>query len=581
MRPIRYTLRFPAPHTHTFEVEAVYPADGVDEITLMMAVWTPGSYLVREYSGKIESLRALDGNGEELPLEKTAKNRWRVRTSGKPEARLEYRLYAREMSVRTNWVEKDFAVVIGAATFVTLIDPATDRPAVTEHHVKLEMPPGWPDSESGMDPGDAPHSWRAADFDELVDSPILAGELSIYRYEAGGKPHALVNLGEAGVWDGPRSAADVERITRAQVELWGGVPYPRYFFLNAITETGGGLEHGASTLLMAKRFATRTRKDYTHWLKLVSHELFHAWNGKRLRPAELGPFDYERENYTTALWVVEGLTSYYESVLLSRAGVIDETTFLEQISEDIESLQTTPGRETQGVSASSFDAWVKFYRRDEGSPNRTVSYYVKGAVAGMLLDAEIRTASAGERSLDDVMRAAYERYSGERGYTEAEFRALAAEVAGKDLSGWFAQTLDGVGELDYTTFLRWFGLRFAPVCDGEEPSAWLGVKTSQREGRLVVTEVRRGTPGFEAGLNADDEILAIGDFRVPPGGLDDRLSRYRPGDELSLLVARRERLARVEVKAGQKPRESWKLEVDPEAPEETKARRGAWLGLNG
>jgi predicted metalloprotease with PDZ domain len=197
----------------------------------------------------------------------------------------------------------------------------------------------------------------------------------------------------------------------------------------------------------------------------------------------------------------------------------------------------------------------------------------------MLLDAEIRTASAGERSLDDVMRAAYERYAGERGYTDAGFRTLAAEVAGKDLSGWFAHAVDGVGELDYTTFLGWFGLRFAPVCDGgEEPAAWLGVKTSQREGRLVVTEVRRGTPGFEAGLNADDEILAIGDFRVPPGGLDDRLSRYRPGDELPVLVARRERLVRVDVKAGEKPRDSWKLEVDPEGPEETTARRGAWLG---
>ena len=577
MPPIRYTVRFPAPQTHTFEVEAAYPAGGADTLTLMMAVWTPGSYLVREYSGKIEALRALDEAGAELPVDKVAKNRWRVSAKG-GEVRLQYRLYAREMSVRTNWVEKDFAVLIGAATFVTLVDPRTDRPMDAEHLVRLELPPEWPAAASGMAAGDAPHSFRAADFDELVDSPILAGDLAVYPYEVEGKPHALVNLGEAEVWDGPQSAGDAEKITEAHVGFWGGAPYPRYVFLNAITEAGGGLEHKTSSLLMAKRFATRAKKDYQRWLKLVSHELFHAWNGKRLRPAELGPFDYERENYTTGLWVVEGLTSYYESVLLARAGLMDEQTFLEHISEDIESLQTTPGREVHAASESSFDAWVKLYRRDEGSPNRTVSYYVKGAVVAMLLDAKIRAATGGERSLDDVMRAAFERYSGERGYTDEQFRALASEVAGEDLSGWFARALDGTGELDYEPLLSWFGLRFTPAKDDDgEPAAWLGAKTAVREGRLMVTEVRRGAPAFEAGLNVDDEILAIDDFRVPPSGLDDRLERYRPGDELSLLVARRERLVRLTVRAGEKPGETWKLEADPEAGEETKERRAAWL----
>ena len=207
-----------------------------------------------------------------------------------------------------------------------------------------------------------------------------------------------------------------------------------------------------------------------------------------------------------------------------------------------------------------------------------ISYYVKGAVIAMLLDAKIRAASGDASSLDDVLRAAYERYSAEQGYTDAEFRAVVSEVAGHDLSGWLARALDETGELDYTPLLDWFGLRFAPPVEEEgEPAAWLGAKTEVREGRLIVTEVREGAPGFEAGLNVDDEILAIDDFRVPPAGLDDRLSRYRPGDELSVLVSRRERLLRLTVKAGEKPSETWKLEVDPEAPEETKSRRAAWL----
>jgi predicted metalloprotease with PDZ domain len=266
--------------------------------------------------------------------------------------------------------------------------------------------------------------------------------------------------------------------------------------------------------------------------------------------------------------------------MLARAGLIDEKTFLEQISEDIESLQTTPGRELDSTASASFDAWVKLYRRDDGTPNRTVSYYVKGAVVGMLLDAEIRAASQGKRSLDDVMRAAFERYSGERGYTEEEFRALVSETAGADLSAWLARALDGTEEVDYSRLTGWFGLRFVELKpDGDEPAAWLGAKTAVREGRLLVTEVRRGTPAFEAGLNVDDEILAIGDFRVPPAALDERLKHYRPGDALELLVSRRERLTRLKVTAAEKPRQTWKLEVDPEAAPETKARRASWLGM--
>ncbi|MEZ5395236.1 MAG: PDZ domain-containing protein [Bryobacterales bacterium] len=574
MPPIRYTVRFPAPQTQTFEVEAVFSVEGVDEATLMMAVWTPGSYLLREYSGKVESLSVSSGQ----PVEKIAKNRWRIATQGASEVRVVYRLYAREMSVRTNWVEKDFAILIGAGTFLTLVDPSTDRPVKTEHHVQLEPPSSWPRSASGMRSGDAPHSFVAQDFDELVDSPILAGDLAVYPYEVDGKPHELVNLGEGGVFDGARAAADSQTLTRAQVDFWGGAPYPRYSMLNAITESGGGLEHKNSALLMSKRFATSTRKDYVRWLKLFSHEFFHAWNGKRLRPAELGPFDYEHENYTTGLWVVEGLTSYYESVLLARAGLIDEATFLEQLSEDIENLQGTPGREVDTAAAASFDAWVKLYRRDEGSPNRSVSYYVKGAVVGMLLDAEIRSATNGKSSLDDVLRAAFARYAGETGYTGAQFRGLVSETAGIDLAPWLERALDGTSELDYSIFLTWFGLRFTPPkAEGDEPAAWLGANTAVREGRLFITEVRRGTPAFGAGLNVDDEIVGINGFRVAPSALDDRLAHYRPGDKLEILISRREKLETIAITATAKPSESWKLEVDPAAPEMTTARRAAWL----
>ena len=573
MPAIEYTLRFPAPETNYFEVEASFPSEGRKSIELMMATWTPGSYLIRDYSGRLDSFDSDAG------LEKISKNRWRAETGGAARTRVRYRLYAREMTVRTNWVEKDFAIVIGAATFLTLVDPQTDHHAKHPHHVRLELPEGWRHTAAGMAQGEAPHSFVAADFDELVDSPILAGDLAIYNFNLDGKPHSLVNLGEGGVWDGPKSAEATEAVTRAQIDFWGGVPYPRYHFLNAITESGGGLEHKNSTLLMSSRFATSTRAGFVRWLRLVSHEFFHTWNGKRLRPAALGPFDYERENYTPSLWVVEGLTSYYEGILLARAELIKDDEFLDGLSGDIKSVQTRPGRLVQSSTESSFDAWVKLYRRGDNSSNDEVSYYASGAVVGFLLDAKIRKSTKDRRSLDDAMRLAFERYSGDAGYTEQQFRGVLNEAAGQDISVWLAGALDQPGDVDYSEALEWFGLRFNPADeskDGDQP-AWVGATAADRNGRLVVTALPRGTPAYEAGLNLDDEIVAVNGYRVPADGWDKRLQQYRPGDTLSVLVARREKLETIAIPTRQAPEETWKLEVDPEASEDAKQRFADWL----
>jgi predicted metalloprotease with PDZ domain len=580
MDPIRYTIRFDQAANHYIEVDAVYPADGASAIDLMMAVWTPGSYLVRDYSGKVESLVARSPAGDPLDIEHPRKNRWRIATGGAAQVRLAYRIYCREMSVRSNWVERDFAILNGAATFITLVDPATDTHAVAAHEVALELPPGWPSSHSSLSRG-AGDRYRAEDFDQLVDSPILAGDLAVYPFSIDGVEHFLVNLGEGGVWDGARSAADVETLTTEQIRFWGEIPYSSYSFLNAVTEGRGGLEHKASTLLMTSRWATRTRESYVKWLKLVSHEFFHTWNVKRLRPAALGPFDYERENHTSSLWIAEGFTSYYESVLLRRAGLIDDTELLEAVSEDIRDLQTAPARLVQPVGESSFDAWTKAYRRDENAPNSVVNYYAKGAVIALLLDAKIRKLSDGARSLDDVMREAYRRYSGEQGYTPDQFAALISEIAAHDLSAWLGEAVDGSAELDYNDLLAWYGLRFKAKekKEGEDkpPAAWIGAKTELREGRLIVTEVRRETPAHTAGINVEDEILAIGDYRITAGKLDERLERYRPGDQLSLLVSRREKLMRIPIVSAETPSQTWTLEIDPDAPDSANQQRQAWL----
>src|SRR5947199_4787989 len=403
--PIAYTLRFPAPQTHYVEVEARVPTDGRPEVELMMAVWTPGSYLVREYARTVEAVAAATESGEPLPVEKTVKNRWRIGTRQAPRIVVKYRVYCREMSVRTNFVDSGFALINGAATFLTLAD-GPRRP----HEVRLELPADWKVSASPLAPlpGGGEHAYGAEDFDTLVDSPVYAGNARTYPFEVAGKPHFLVNEGEGGVWDGPRSAADAEKIVRAQVELWGVAPYPRYVIFNLLTESGGGLEHRNACTLMSSRWKSRTHEGYLDWLGLVSHELFHAWNGKRLRPVELGPFDYEREVYTRGLWVVEGITSYYGDLLVHRAGFSTVKEYLKNLSKSIDTMQTTPGRRVQPLDESSFDAWIKAYRRDENSNNSGISYYTKGEVVAFLLDARIRRATAGKKSLDDAMRLAFQ-----------------------------------------------------------------------------------------------------------------------------------------------------------------------------
>jgi predicted metalloprotease with PDZ domain len=572
---IRYTVRFPAPHTNYLEVEAIVPTDGRASVEMFMAVWTPGSYLVREYARNVEGVRATAA-GRSATVHKITKNRWRITTTGAREIALNYRVYAHEMSVRTNWVDADFAVVNGAPTFMTLAPEAaaSDPPYNRPHDVRLELPAGWKTSITGMPdaPDGAPHHYRAPDFDALVDSPIVVGNPAVHRFIAGGKPHVLVDVGEGGVFDGARAAADLARIVQADEKLWGSLPYDKYVFFNVLTGVSGGLEHRNSVMMMASRWAMATDGRYLSWLSLASHEYFHLWNVKRLRPVELGPFDYEHEVYPKSLWISEGITDYYADLQIARAGVSSPWDFVAQLSDNIRTLQTTPGRLTQTAEMASFDAWIKYYRADENSINSSISYYTKGAVLGFVLDARVRAATSGAKSLDDVMRTAFTRYSGARGFTPEEFRQTASEVAGVDLGPWFARALETTEEIDYAPALEWFGLEFRAAPQVSDPPAWLGAKTRVESGRLMVENVPRDTPGLDAGLNPGDEIIAIDDFRVPADRFDERLQSYKPGQRVTMLVARRDELKRLTVTLGSEPPDRWTLRVKPSATPEQRER---------
>lgn len=553
-----YTLTFPDAARHRVNVRAEAP-QGCG--SWWMATWIPGSYLVREFAQHVTEVAAHGPDGP-LTVTKTAKNRWSVDCAEGPVV-LTYTLYANELSVRTNHVDADGAVLNGPSTF--LIPEAGQAGAFAVRTVSE-----WPGPFTAL-PERSPGERVAADVDTLFDSPMLLGASHTSRFTVEGVEHTLVTRGGGTLWDHDKAAADVARIVEAQRAMWGAFPYERYVFLNAALGGRGGLEHDASTLVLADPWATRADDPYEAWLGIMSHELFHAWNVKAVRPAALGPFDYEAENYTRELWIAEGFTSYYDDLFLLRAGLIDREGWLEAMSKQIRQVQDDPGHLVMPLADASFDAWIEFYRPDADSPNQAVSYYRKGAVVAWLLDTEIRRRTDGRRSLDDVLRAAWPRFA-DTGYDGAAFRALVSEVAESDMGPWLHDHVDRALPLDLAPALQWWGL--VAEADGED-TPWLGLRTRTEGDRVVVSHVLRDGPGWVAGLNPDDELVAIDGWRVDAA--HDRLAGVAAGTEVQVTVSRRGQLRTLSLTVGPKP-PKLELAVDPAAPLAAARRRAAWAG---
>lgn len=471
IEPITFTVRFPAPDKHVAEIEAWYPTNGRASVELMMPIWTPGFYRVENYASQVRDLSANTPDGQALKVEQPKKNRWMVQTGGAKSIAVSYKLRCESRSVTTNWVGDDLAVLNGAATFLTLAETGK-RP----HDIRLELPGSWERSITalGAAPDGRANHYRAADFDTLVDSPIVAGNPELHEFDVAGSKHVVANFGDFTGWDGKRAAGDLETLVREHRRMWGALPFKRYVFLCVFRRGGGGLEHRDSTLVTCNAAAMRTPASYLSWLNFVSHEYFHAFNAKRLRPVELGPFDYEKAPRTSGLWVAEGITSYYDGLVTTRAGLAQPKDFLARRSANIDRLQKSPGRLKQTLEQASLDVWTSSFS-GLGGDSQTVSYYVKGPVVAFLLDAKIRQESRGTKSLDDVMRLAYERYSGEKGFTADQFRKTAEEVAGVDLQAWFHKAIASAEELDYAEALDWFGLQFA-AGDGDAKTWRLEVR---------------------------------------------------------------------------------------------------------
>ena len=508
---IGYRLAMPDPTNHLLALTLTVENWRDRVLDVKLPIWTPGSYLTREYAKQLQDFRAIDADGRPLVSEKAAKNHWRVECGGSEIIEIHYRLFAYDLTVRTNHFDRTHAFIVGAATFFRI-------PGYEQQPIEVEVVP--PESSwqvattlEELEPGRHGPRFRAPDFDTLVDSPFEIGIHETFEFEACGKPHAYKVWGKHN-GDLAKISADTAKIIGVEAELFGdGLPYDRYLFILLLAENSyGGLEHKDSCALIFPRFKLRARADYDRFMQLVAHEFFHLWNVKRLRPQAIEAFDYDRENYTPSLWFCEGVTSYYDILIPLWAGIYDVGTFLSSLSKDITRYLKTPGRLVQPLSESSWDAWIKLYRRDSNSDNSQISYYLKGMMVSLLLDLEIRKQSNNARSLDDLMRSLWRKFGqDERGYSQDELLAECTAIAGTDLTEFFDRFLHGTDELPLGEYLEDFGLAIEPQ-SADVPS--FGARLAEDDNsRAIVKFVEVGSPAQRAGIAPEDEILAIDAYR--------------------------------------------------------------------
>ena len=548
---ISYTVSMSQPWTHLLEVEMRLKWNRMPTAAqLKMPVWTPGSYLVREYARHVQDFAAADASGKALSWQKINKNTWQVDTKGAKEIVAKYRVYSNELTVRTNELNDEHAFWNNGALLMfpagQLASPST---------VKINPFGKWKVATGLPAVAGSSNTFRAPNFDVLYDSPFEVSDYKEISFDVHDKKHRFVMSGE-GNYDLKKLAEDGAKIVDEAYKMFGELPYDDYTFIVNL-RGGGGLEHLNSTALQYNRFGFKPRARYNGFLSLVAHEYFHAFNVKRIRPDALGPFDYENENYTKLLWVAEGGTAYYESVLLRRAGLLSDAEVLEARANTIEQLQNRPGRFETSLEEASFDAWIKYYRQDENAINNQISYYDKGEVVSMMLDVTIRTASKGAKSLDDVMRYLYnEFYKKNRNYTPPDFQKAAEIAAGRSLEDFFAKYVRGEGEIDYNGIVNGIGLQMS-VDDSDKTRAYIGADLAEENGRLMIRTIPANTPAYEQGLNTGDQIVAIDGYRASNAFLQSYLGERKPSDTVRLTVFRFDKLRDVNFKLGASTRTNY------------------------
>ncbi|MBT8080225.1 MAG: PDZ domain-containing protein [Gammaproteobacteria bacterium] len=596
-KPHRYQVEPANPGAHLFRVTLQIAEPDPSGQLLRLPVWTPGSYKIRDYSRHIVAIDAY-ADDRELEIVKVDKSSWRLEATQSP-VKVVCEIYAWDLSVRGAHLDTTHAYFNGVCVFLSVVGQES-RPSVVEL-----LPPPDPFGDewrvaTSMRPLDAGRygfgTYQVDDYEELIDHPVEMGQLSIGEFDVGGIPHVIAIRGEEHV-DMGRICADLARVCGEQMKLFGPPQdLDRYFFLLFVLDNGhGGLEHRWSSSLVCRRSELPRRgegcdeKEYRDFLGLCSHEYFHLWNVKRMKPEVFVPYDLRTECYTGLLWVFEGVTSYYDDLALVRSGLISTESYLEVLGRMITRVLRTRGRFRQSVEDSSIDAWVKFYQQDANSSNAIVSYYAKGALIALTLDLFLRKETDGACTLDDVMRECWSRFR-ETGMPERGLESVARRISGIDLDNFFERYVRGTADLPLAELLRDCGieLRLRPAegqldkggCAGNaeiKPASWLGAMLTATGNNNYFSLVHAGSPAEVAGIASGDEAVAFDGRKLTAADLDRTLRDHYPGDVVTISVFRRDEFMQFPVTLAEPPDDTCFLVIDDNAGDVAVGKRSAWM----
>tara|TARA_R110002072_G_scaffold166080_2_gene319321 strand:- start:6582 stop:8441 length:1860 start_codon:yes stop_codon:yes gene_type:complete len=557
---IKYTLSMPKPQNHYFHVEMELSDFDAKEINVKMPIWAPGSYLAREFAKNVNLVKAFDSNGKSLVVKKTNKNTWNINKGKASKVIVKYEVYAFELSVRTSFLDLTHGFVSGSGVFMYAEN-------YKEKSGSLEVIPYEEFNvittalkrEKEEITSDGSTTYLFDNYDQLLDCPLEIGNQEEFFFDAAGVHHkvAMYNFGNYSI---ERLKIDMAKVVESASNVFGQNPNKNYtFIIHNVVNAQGGLEHVNSTVLSVNRW-TYEGPTYVDFLKLVAHEYFHLWNVKRIRPIELGPFDYDNENYTSMLWVMEGFTSYYEKLILLRAGFYTEKQFIGRMWNSLNYVEGSVGSRVQPVAHASFDAWIKGYRPNENSRNTTMSYYSRGSVIAMMLDAKIIKHTKGKKSLDHFMQKMYDKYYKKlnRGFSEKEFKAELTSFTGENLDGFFAKYIDGTEIPDYKDEFAPLGLD-VEYAGKSLPS--VGLSISDVGGKAIIKGIRSNSAGEEAGLSVNDELIGANGMRVDKKSLDDYFRSMDTGEKINILFSRDEQLYSTELVVTNYEKPSFKYSI--------------------
>jgi len=572
---ISYKLSMSQPWTHYFEVEVVFSGLSSAEpaLELSLPAWRTGRYVILDFAGGVQDFSATDAGGKALKWDKKDKDTWRIITGSAPSFVARYRVYANEFQLRTRGLNDEGAFVDGAAIF--LYSQSHRQAPLTLTVVPYKS---W-HVTTGLDAvAGKPNTFLSPSYDYLADCPLFIGEQKDHEFEAEGKKHVLSILGQ-GSYDSETVINDLKRFVKINKDFWGSIPYNRYIFmLHLWSQGGGGTEHINSTIMGGRPFALANPNSYRGFLGLVSHEYFHTWNVKQIRPAGISPYEWSQENYTKELWIAEGTTSYYGHLLMVRGGFLPAKGVIDGLPGQIKRDRQKPGNQVQSLAESSFDAWIKYWKGSQNSYNAESDYYGKGSDVSLLLDLEIRQRSKNKYSLDDVMRALYKRFPWDgTGYTVEDFRKLCEEFGGESFEQLFADYVYGTKPLDWERALSYAGI---DVTAEEKTSVWLGAVVRDQDQKTVIRTIVDGSPAANAGLNIDDELVALDGYSMRSADLPARIAGKRDGDKVLLTVLRNDRLREFTITLKNDPTSDYRVAKATNPTSLQKQIYESWLGTS-